>query len=239
MSRLFQRWYRGVFSAFSRRAREKRAKLFFEHIWVGPETKLLDLGGGTGAHVASLLNGRSCCVTVADISDSDLEKARNTFGYCVVKLEDASALPFSDGEFDVVFCSSVLEHVTGPKQHVVAIDKKSDFVDIARKHQSIFAREIMRIGRAYFVQTPYRYFPIESHTWMPAIILLLRRPTLRKLLHSVESWWPKRTILDWHLLTKRSLGDLFPDAVIIGERWGPFLKSIIAVRSSRSSSESA
>jgi hypothetical protein len=56
---------------------------------------------------------------------------------------------------------------------------------------------------------------------------------LRKLLASLESWWPKRTALDWHLLRTRDLHDLFPDAKIIKEWYGPFLKSLIAVKVSR------
>lgn len=56
---------------------------------------------------------------------------------------------FRNKEFDIVFSNSVIEHVGDDVQ------------------QAQMAREIMRVGKAYFVQTPSLYFPIESHSCMP------------------------------------------------------------------------
>lgn len=63
---------------------------------------------------------------------------------------DATHMPqFQDREFDIVFSNSVIEHVGDDAQ------------------QERMAREIMRVGKAYFVQTPNLFFPIESHSCMP------------------------------------------------------------------------
>ena len=69
---------------------------------------------------------------------------------------DGRALPFADGAFDIVFSNSVIEHVG---------DSAS---------QERFAREVMRVGRAYWVQTPNRRFPVEQHLLTPAVHWLPR-----------------------------------------------------------------
>ena len=57
-------------------------------------------------------------------------------------------LPFTDGEFDLVYCSSVIEHVPPARRET-------------------FARELRRVGRGWFVQTPAFSFPIEPHALLP------------------------------------------------------------------------
>lgn len=59
---------------------------------------------------------------------------------------DATALPFQDHSVDVVFSNSVIEHV----------------LDAAA-----MAREVRRVGRRVFIQTPNRYFPLEAHALLP------------------------------------------------------------------------
>ena len=58
-------------------------------------------------------------------------------------------LPFRDGEFDILFCSAVLEHVG------------------TRKDQELFLSECLRIADRVFLTTPNRWFPVEMHTFMP------------------------------------------------------------------------
>jgi ubiquinone/menaquinone biosynthesis C-methylase UbiE len=100
---------------YSTRARAKRAELLTSHITVKPEDRVLDLGGGTGNHFHSIFPDHRK-VVIADVLEDDLKLAREKYGYETVQVpDDDEALPFGDKEFDVVFCSSVLEHVTGPK----------------------------------------------------------------------------------------------------------------------------
>jgi hypothetical protein len=63
---------------------------------------------------------------------------------------------FADNEFDVVFSNSVIEHL-----------HTSD-------RQRAMAREVRRVGRFHFVQTPNRHFPIEPHFLLPCFQFLPR-----------------------------------------------------------------
>lgn len=219
-----------LFRAFSRRSRARRGRMFRETFRIGPETTILDLGGGTGGHIASILDG-AARVTVADISESDLAEARGR-GFATVQLTggDDPSLPFTDGQFDVIFCSSVIEHVTGPKDEMRWTPDGARFEASARENQRRFADEIRRVGRGYFVQTPYRYFPVESHSWLPMPVILLPRRLTVKVIRFTNRFWPKGTRPDFRLLNRREFQALFPEATILDERVAGLTKSLIAVR---------
>jgi SAM-dependent methyltransferase len=68
-----------------------------------------------------------------------------------VQTRRGESLPFEDGAFDVVFCNAVIEHVG------------------SRAVQAAFMREILRVGRAAFVTTPNRWYPVELHTVLPLV----------------------------------------------------------------------
>ena len=68
-----------------------------------------------------------------------------------VQLGREDALPFADREFDVVFCSAVVEHVG------------------SRQRQRAFLSEIARVSKAAFITTPNRWFPVELHTMLPLV----------------------------------------------------------------------
>ena len=65
-----------------------------------------------------------------------------------VRADATERLPFADGEFDLAYCSSVIEHVP-------------------RERRAAFAAELRRVARGWYVQTPARSFPIEPHSLLP------------------------------------------------------------------------
>jgi SAM-dependent methyltransferase len=105
---------------------------------------------------------------------------------------DACALPFADGEFDIVFSNAVIEHVGG------------------RERQRQLVSEAIRVGRRVFITTPNRRFPIEVHTRLPFVHWLPDR-----LSHRVYRAVGKEFATDVHLLSRRSLESLFPGYVRI------------------------
>lgn len=105
---------------------------------------------------------------------------------------DACALPFADGEFDIVFSNAVVEHVGG------------------RDRQRAMVAEAVRVGRRVFVTTPNRRFPIEVHTRLPLVHWL---PDA--LSHRVYRALGKGFATENHLLSSRALASLFPGRVRI------------------------
>lgn len=137
---------------------------------------------------------------------------------------DGCRLPFADRSFDIVFSNSVIEHVGNASA------------------QAQFAQEIMRAGRGYWVQTPNRHFPIEAHLltpfvhWLPQDLraAIVRRFTVWAWLHRPapdrKHFYIEHFISDIRLLTAREMQELFPDAVILRERFLGLTKSLVAYR---------
>ena len=216
---------------YSSRARRKRARVFIDCLKPIQSDKILDLGGGDGSHIQAICNWTEN-ITVADASVADLDKAEKK-GFSTVLLDGVRSLPFSEKSFDIVFCNSVIEHVTGDKERVRTWADGRAFEKQAETLQEHFASEIDRVAKAYFVQTPYRHFPIESHTWTPIVLESFPR-SIRLRVHRFlrdSRWWPRSvTNVDWRLLTIRDMKRMFPAADIVTERSFGLVKSLIAVK---------
>ncbi len=125
---------------------------------------------------------------------------------------------FRSGEFDVVFSSSVIEHVG------------------TFKDQRLMADEVRRVGKRYFVQTPNRYFPIEPHFLFPLYQFLPLGVQIWLLTHYELGWLgriddPEKAaaaIRSIRLLTRRELKQLFPGCEIYGEKFLGITKSFVA-----------
>lgn len=223
------RWVEGA----SARVRAVRAELFRHQFTLDENTTVLDLGSETGANIAAVLQGtavRAQNVYIADIDARSVAAGQQRYGFNPVVIDETEALPFADQFFDIVYCSSVIEHVTVPKEQVWRIHSGRAFKLLARERQRLFAAEIRRLGRQYFVQTPNIGFPIESHSWMPLMGYLPRRvqvPALRV----TNRIWVKRTAPDWCLFNRQELSEMFPDAAIVEELALGLTKSLMAVRS--------
>jgi hypothetical protein len=128
---------------------------------------------------------------------------------------------FPDGAFDLVHSNSVVEHV-GDWDNVEA-----------------FAREVRRLAKRYYVQTPYVYFPVEPHFsavafhWLPEPIradMLMKKELGFMPGKARDMGEAMRAVQDARLLSKRMFRYLFPDADQRDERFAGLTKSLIAVR---------
>lgn len=209
-----------------------RAALFLRLIQPERGARTLDLGGSDGEFMARVTESADCDVTIADIDPIGLARARER-GFRTAMLTEGDTLPFDDGAFDIVLCNSVIEHVTVPKS--VCVEKRFDnreWIETSLSNQRRFAREIGRVGRRYFVQTPHRAFPIEAHTWLP-FVGWLPHQTLVNVVRVTDRVWVKRCgYVDWNLLDEPVMASLFPDARLHVERVLGMPKSIIAYTSS-------
>ncbi len=135
---------------------------------------------------------------------------------------DGCALPFRDQSFDLVFSNSVIEHVGDASRQVA------------------FARETMRVGTSYYVQTPNRGFPVEQHLFLPLVHWLPSR-WQRRIVNRFTVWeWIVRPrpdqrefylrhyLQDVRLLRAVQLQELFPGAHVHRERVLGMAKSLIA-----------
>jgi len=215
---------------YSNNARKKRAQLFRNLLLPKEQDKILDLGGGNGNHINMILeNSNKYDVTVADILEDDLKQAREKFNFRTVQLKEGMKLPFKDREFDIVFCNSVIEHVTIQKNLIWKEKDKKKFEQDSLIQQKLFADEVRRISKSYFVQTPNKYFLIESHSWLPFVIVFLPRNIQIFIIKFFNKFWFKKTTPDWNLLTHRIFNDFFPEAEILEEKSIGLTKSLIAI----------
>ena len=187
--------------------RERRYRLFLELCGVREADRILDVGAGRGAALERFNSTNPIlALDLAPQKSDELDKPNVD-----VLQADGTQMPFGDGEFDVVFSNSVIEHV--PK-----------------RLQGRFADEVRRVGSRYYVQTPYRYFPIEPHYQLPLFQFLPKR-VQRALNGRFTLGWQERG--QWEeitLLSVKELKRLFPDAEIHRERVFGLTKSLMAVR---------
>ena len=215
------------------RSRRRRGRLFCEHLNPRESDRILDLGSEDGSHIASIIPYRKN-VVIADICREDLERGQRAFGFQTLSLRENERLPIEDQAFDIVYSSSVIEHVTVPKSRMYDYPTWRAFCLRALRQQKRFADEIRRVGKNYFVQTPNKHFLIESHSWLP-LVNFLPRKLLVSLLKWSNRYWIKQTIPDFNLLSARQMKRLFPDATIVREQFLFLTKSLIAIKAGRPS----
>lgn len=122
-------------------------------------------------------------------------------------------------EFDLVFSNSLLEHVGGHAQRVA------------------LAAEVHALAPRHWVQTPYRYFPVEPHWLFPMLQFLpiaarARVAAVWPLAHSrPEDAAASMSEVQWtELVGVAELRAYFPGSEIHREKVAGLTKSITAVR---------
>ncbi len=214
--------------------RNSRARLFVKSIKPRKTQTVLDLGGGDGSYINEIikkfpdkLNRKNIVVADYDIELLDIANKQHDFKTKIINAD--FKLPFKDKSFDIVLCNSVIEHVTGNKKAILGMSNKV-FKRKAFVVQQAFAKEIARVGKSFFVQTPNKYFLVESHTLMPVLFIFLPR-NIQILIGKIINWLGIRHIhSDWNLLSYSDMETLFPEAKIYKEKYGLFVKSLVAVK---------
>jgi len=208
------------FETLQRRFRARRMALLARTIEITGDTRVLDVGGTIDIWRLAPVMPRLVLL--------NNQRARYEIGAAeAVVLGDGTSLPFADQSFDLVFSNSVIEHVG------------------SRAQQERFAREIARVGKQYWVQTPNRYFPVEHHFWTPFLHWLPRRwqmavlkrfsvwQVLTRATAAQSEFYVKHYLDSIRLLGASDLQALFPDATVTRERSLGWTKSLIAWRDAR------
>lgn len=114
------------------------------------------------------------------------------------------ALPFGDKSVDLAFSNSVIEHVG------------------SEENQFQFAREMMRVGKQVYCQTPSRLFPVDPHLTMPFLHWLPGKWLTPKFLRyfTLNGWLFKKPYeYDVTWISKKKLQKMFPGCQITTERF--------------------
>ena len=189
---------------------------FVEILKIKPETRVLDLGGGAAIweHVSVPLEITLLNLPGA-ISPGEFEILQSPglrhHTFHAIEGDACNVEQFSDRSFDLVFSNSVIEHVGPPEAE--------------------FAREVLRLGRSYWVQTPSKWFPIEAHTGMPFYWFYpewLRAARDEELAEeATRHGWPDY-IGTTRVLSRRRMAELFPNGRTRVEYFLGFPKSYVS-----------
>jgi hypothetical protein len=155
-------------------------------------------------------------VTLLNIEHQHVSSSR-----FVSAVGDARSMPqYQNKSFDVVFSNSVIEHVGSYDE------------------QRRMAKEVERVAKRYFVQTPNKCFPLEPHFLFP-FFQYLPSGVRAQMVHRFDVGWYKRIpsiekakeeVDSIQLLTKRKFADLFPGGTIYEEKILGLTKSFVAYR---------
>lgn len=197
------------------RSRMRRWKLFQSLFPDVAEMRVVDLGGTAESWLRAPVRPRR--VVVLNLAEGEAEAPP----WIVQQQGDACSPPpaVAGDHFDLVFSNSLIEHVGG---HF----RRQQLADMVHK-----------LAGRHWIQTPYRYFPIEPHWIFPGFQFL---PVILRA--KLSRWWPLmhtpaksdlaalHNAMDVELLSKTEMAYYFPHSRIIPERIGPLTKSLVAVR---------
>jgi len=190
--------------------RRKRFELFLQTLNISKTDTIIDIGGYEGIWEGTGLESQ---VTLLNLTFGE-----NKPNMKYIEGNACDMHMIEDQAFDVAFSNSVIEHVG------------------KNNEQELFAKEVQRIAKKYWIQTPYKHFPIEPHLLFP---LFQYFPS--GLQSFIGKRWPyshlKKYNLDipdelarLKLLTKSRLKGLFNDGKLHQEKYAGWTKSIIAYK---------
>lgn len=171
------------------RSRQRKIEHFYS--LVKPGMKVLDVGvtgldTGKGPQNYLLKTWPFAPESYTGLGVHDLDPVRARHPKMRFVEYDGRHMPFDDHEFDWAYSNAVIEHVGD------------------REAQLTFLNEMLRVARNVFFTTPSKYFPIETHTFVP--FLHWNDRLFDRWLWKHRPKWRSRTNL-W-LLSARDVRDL-------------------------------
>jgi len=199
------------------RARMQRWEMFSNAFPTIEKLRVLDVGGTVEAWRRAPVKPRH--VTVLNLfepGESDDNSITPVTGDAC-NAADELARANVETNFDLVFSNSLIEHVGG---HAA---------------RSRVAGQVHRLAEHHWVQTPYRYFPLEPHWLFPGMQFM---PTAARV--QIARYWPLlraanaenaiHMVLWTDLIGVTEMRDYFPNSTILHERVLGMTKSLIAVK---------
>jgi SAM-dependent methyltransferase len=179
--------------------RARRQRLLAYRAALDPEGDVKVVDIGCGSGGLAALDPQ------ADVVGVDVDEQAGYPGRRFVRA-DARSLPFSAAEFEIAYSNSLIEH-------------------LPQGDRPAFAKEVRRVAGRYWIQTPNRWFPVEPHVLLPGFQFLPHGAQRRLWRLGVH----RGPYTPTDLLDEAELRGLFPEAIILRERFGGLTKSLIAV----------
>lgn len=205
-------------SSLAAKFRNARWSLLLRRFPNFEQMRVLDLGGTIGAWQAAPV--RPHHVTLVNLSPEDGPVDERQFA--AIEGDACDPPPeLRSQHFDLVYSNSAIEHLGG------------------HARRSAFAQYVETAAPHHWVQTPYRYFPIEPHWLFPGFQFL---PVSTRCLIS-RRWrlgWYSRPgeeratvvegVLEIELLSATEMQHYFPTSELLQERLLGLTKSLVAVK---------
>jgi len=199
-------------TSLSNKMRRKRWEMLSAAFPQLSDMHVLDIGGDARAWKTSGV--RPAHVTLLNLTDQVVEES-----WMSTVVADACEPMNGVPRADLVYSNSVIEHVGGHWRRLR------------------FAENIQNMGDHYWIQTPYRYFPIEPHFLFPGLQYLpkalqsaaIARWPIGNYRHVREPRRALESTMNLELLSVSELQVYFPSARIQKEKVMSLTKSLIAV----------
>lgn len=204
--------FRRVLKKLSHKSRTRKFELLASVFRARPQDSVLDVGASGEVFLQYSLEDvypYPQRIVAGGYEPREIVAARRHYPDPRYVLFDGCALPFADQSFDLVFSNAVIEHILGPGR------------------QEMFAREVMRVGKSWFITTPNFWYPFETHHHLPFFQFLprsLQMPYNRLLGTHI----PKGTVQELGLLSARQLYRLFPTSHIAKVRVTVWPETLVA-----------
>lgn len=184
-------------NAVSGKSRERKWHQFLALMKPQPDETILDIGVNTTEYtdVDNYLEKRYPYpekISVVGVSE-DFTEFNKRYPAVRTFSSDGRNLCFESDSFDISYSNAVIEHV-GPQPD-----------------QQRFLEEMLRVGKRGYLTTPNRLFPIETHTSIPLLHMVLTRRAFDAFLRLIGKGWATDYIF---LLSERELRSLLRSAGI-------------------------
>ncbi|MBP9192380.1 MAG: methyltransferase domain-containing protein [Ignavibacteria bacterium] len=208
-------------NSVSEKYRKKRFEFFREYcssLNLPVPVRILDLGGSDYHWKKSEFAGnKDFQITIINTENQNVSELDN---FIFINKDVTDLGSFKAGEFDIVYSNSLIEHIN------------------TEKLQSHLAKDIRRIGKHYFIQTPNYYFPMEPHFLFPFFQFLPLKIKARLIMKFDLGWYKKQPdkekalelAASVRLLNKSELKKLFPGGNIYHEKYLFLNKSFITYK---------
>ena len=191
------RWVESIAGRISRRNREAKLQQFLRLVAPREDETIVDVGVADREYSESdnyLEKHFPHPENIVAVAHTSLDHFSLRYPQVRVIIADGRALPFAVNEFDIAYSNAVIEHVG------------------SYENQLAFLRELHRVARRGYLTTPNRRFPIEIHTRIPLLHVLLPKAWFHRFLTTIGKGWAAGDYMN--LLSEHDLRRLLRETAI-------------------------